>query len=261
MRHLLLRLYFRLGVIGIIVTAALFSGGCCSMRYTTTLKPSLEPPKPIENLKFNIVKVDYKREGSYSEVAPQTSEWTNIKWKDELMESATTRYPQLFSRTEGSIPIAVHIEVNCDSYYLVSYLTGIISAFTLPSYPGKDTGVFKVNSSLTTRRPDDKGYEFSSICFSRTNAMWGTFTPLGLIPVPGESDVPKSRSFFAREFLDKNRSFKLTTDSIVEAIMLSLKNNEATILERAKTMSFDPTEPAAGPDPTKDAPVSAPLRL
>jgi len=183
--------------------------GCFSARYLSSIEQQSLEPSDLAGHKLKIVSVDVQLLGRNMFIPNATP--------DAYTDLAMERYPALFSREIDSLPVALTIsDESTSTSFAMPLITMVLSLGTLPGYPFEDTMQIKVESVFSDRAS-------SELCindtrFKRSDRIWATvYTPLGLIPVPGHSDMPKI-SGIGRQSLAPS-SHKLTMFSIIDAVV------------------------------------------
>jgi len=209
--------------------------GCCSTRFTTTIHKT-----EISDLKgkafFKIVKASppphhymsgtptgyvlINNNGDF--VALQGRD--NISEEDfryKLFQVALKRYPELFRDSPDAIPIDVCVMGENSSSIVPSLtaelltLTILGGVFPLPCSGTSDFNVRTELHGMVTPGPRNL------VHFVRKDVMWITvFTPLGLIPIPGESEEEKTSEVGQPQSLQLGG--KLTLNGFVDAVVVSL---------------------------------------
>ena len=190
----------------------LFSG-CASARFTTTMKQKSLAPSELADHKLKIVSVTVNQlfiPGGTTLVLPAAS-------AAEYMHIAMERYPAIFSMDANALPVTIRLQDESQSAtVIVPIITSILSLGTLPCYPIDKT--MQVKSELFFSDPTSHEFCVGNVRFERTDTIWlSVYTPFGLIPVPGKSDVPKvSGVIFG---FSGNSSRRLTMISTVDAVV------------------------------------------
>lgn len=174
-------------LIRLCVAASLFAGGCASNKIGVlpAAKPVLVPE--TNSAFYMIQKVDV----SFSAAPP---EWQSGIFSGRFARLAAERHPGLFRNSAEATPIAVRIEVRQsahDGVALVAFMgtLGILGG-VLPSLP------WSTEWQVQMQVQDLRGAPlFSTGIEAEHRGWWSLVSPLGLIPIPGESDVPKVSTF------------------------------------------------------------------
>ncbi|MFO7535874.1 MAG: hypothetical protein R6X19_09375 [Kiritimatiellia bacterium] len=234
-----------------VLMAGLGACGCISSRLTTNLKPQAERPKPIKNMRFNVVSVGFDDTTSEAGMmapfastnAPGTEEndgftWTPDQWKTEIMRIGVERYPEIFSLQPAARPIDVSIkaQVNSSIRAMVAMELGTLCVLggVLP-LPVRIIGDFDVTTSLVS----DEGLAtpLCSIQFQRRDVSWITvFTPLGLLPIPGKSDKRQTIGLWNIS-QPPTTTYQMTVDSCLEAVVLAINEARDQIIETTAAAS------------------------
>jgi hypothetical protein len=155
---------------------------------------------------------------------------------DEYMNIAIERYPSLFSKDTNALPVTVTLrdESYSNSYVVLMYVTAFLSLGTLPCYPVE--GTVQINAELVFSDHDFHEFCVNSVRFERMNRTWiSVYTPLGLIPVPGNSDLPRVSGVGASRSTDAiESSRKLTMISTIDAIVQGARNCGVQAFEKRR---------------------------
>jgi len=197
-----------------LVTVVIFATtGCTSARFASTIKKQSFSQQGIAGYKLKIVSFTISRPGPYF-----TGGFT-VK-NDKYMKIAAERYPEIFSYEDSALPVAIQLyekeSYTSDLAYWSTFWISIFSLATLPVYQSKT-----ISYDGDVRFSDMASHEFCAgqASFIRTDAYWTTvLSPIGLIPVPGDSDIPQFISIG-----DKNRIYDLSANldmiSAIDAVV------------------------------------------
>ena len=110
--------------------------------------------------------------------------------KKNVEESLLKNYPQMFTNDSGAIPVDVSVGWNA-IFQTRPVLQNLVSYVFAPSIAEEET-VFEVSVRFT-----EGGESRSTIAHaSRYSETWKTgLLPIGLIPIPGKSDFPRTYDF------------------------------------------------------------------
>lgn len=205
-------------ILSMLFCAYLLSG-CGSARFDSTLRPSgntqLTLPERFNVVDFSVMKNSKKPESA--NVQPGfNSSLTEIKGRGKVL------YPHVFAEDWTAIPVTASV---FSTYEPMGKLGPMLTGFTLGLIPfsSSDHTDYEVHVAVV----DDNGDKMiaAPVNFTRENGMWLTLLgPLGCLPVPGRSLLPRDTVFFdlsGDDYLRK--SSQLTTDSLVEALITALK--------------------------------------
>lgn len=212
--------------------------GCCSMRFSTTLKPQPDPGTIFGEARFcvNIINL---RENEPSEAyygtlpcSPTTAPYpvttgpnpysSAREDRQAFIAAVVENYPSVFADDIRAIPVelSIHRSNSC-GFDCVLYPVFIPSVLGI--LPCPESRKSRYETSLST----PLGNSSKSVSFSRRDAGWGTiFTPLGLLPVIGISDAPR-RSGIDGDTLRKSirkTGERLTYDSLGESVFQQLRS-------------------------------------
>jgi tetratricopeptide (TPR) repeat protein len=211
----------------------MFATGCMSMRFATTLPPSGQRDHTLGLVKVNITNVVVSSPAGSGNIVPDIA-------RKDFMAAARERYPLIFDEDRNALPVNVEVVCEYDDYHeraLRYALLTVLSVGIVPSLapPGaNEAGDFSVRVSADD--PDQGPIAYPPVTFQRRNVAWWTvFTPLGLIPVPGQTDVPRS---FSTMFGDDEREWTrkggvLTLASCVEAVVQALEAGDLGRMDTA----------------------------
>lgn len=156
--------------------SALLLAGCMSARGTSTLKEVPDAAQRLSGLQFRVTAVE--EAGCNTPGCVQG-----------LQETMSKGYPELFSDDLEAIPLLVRLKTDDDSNGAGAFIGGFFTLGTIPVpvYSGfaKEVGVTPWSGAGAVL-PE------SVIRYTRRDHFWMTiFTPLGLIPMPGRSDMDR----------------------------------------------------------------------
>lgn len=193
--------------------------GCGSARFDSTLMPSGNPQLTLPE-RFTIagftVAPSSRNQGPGSMPAEAHSSAANVKSR------ARSLYPQIFTDDSTAVPVtasalATHKPLGAFGPIMTGFTLGLIP------FPSSESTEYEVSVSVVDERGDKLAG--TPVKFTRENALWMSLLgPLGCLPVPGRSLLPRDTIFF--DLTDTsylNKSTELTTDSLVEALVTALK--------------------------------------
>lgn len=168
-----------------------------------------------DNVKFCLVQLNAdqdKKSNMYVDVK-------GIKITD-MKQHVSGLYPDLLGNDFGDIPVYVDVNSKCSNSDWGAMLTG----FTMGVIPFPSGS--EIECKVRTRVTGEGEWVIDkTVSFTRTDKLWLTLTsPLGLLPIPGRSDLP--RVCFLFDLTGKKsmaRSKKLTMDSLTEAVVRSIR--------------------------------------
>jgi hypothetical protein len=210
-------------VVGIMaLAAALVLGGCCSARYTSSLKPSGDKGLQYGAVRFNMSVFNYEKPGV--EPLPQA-----------IDEKARALYPKVFNNDWASLPVQIDVKRSYDATDagMRRFISLTCTLGTVPLSCTYRHG-FTVHTSVLDSLGNSLAEKDSS--FEIDVVEWSSFWPWGLLPVTGPSDLPRDT------FLGKlSSSGEATTAKIndhaaacvAEAVARSLKSADQSRLAAA----------------------------
>jgi len=211
-------------LVTVLCMALLVTNGCTSTRFLSSIKKQSLESHEFSGYKLKIVSVAVLQ--SYFELEADTMHTITIPSAsaDDYMKIAMERYPSLFSKDPNAFPVSVTVRDTWFSHSMfIPTLTDLLSAGTLPGYPNEV--ILNINAEIVFSDHDSHEICLDIVRFERSNHTWlSVFTPLGLIPVPGHSDLPKASAVMASSSFVKESSNKLTMISIIDAIVQSALN-------------------------------------
>lgn len=176
-------------LVGII--CSLLTSGCASYRVLTDLKPESDATLQSPAGRFYIAGLTYVFEPKPPYKYPPPEENLLRLVRQECID----RYPALFGKnqTEG-IPLWVEVSDKWEQPFPLMFLcTLTLCPIVFPCPATKDRDIVVLVSPWNGR--DTSGREIVQMNFHRKEHWWQTIlTPLGLILIPGESDMPKGSS-------------------------------------------------------------------
>lgn len=216
---------------------ALMAGGCASIRFTTTLKPQPDPGPIFGEARFCVhaPKVSEKHavfEYFYGTLPCPVTTAPKLEG-DKLrafIRASVENFPSVFADDIRSIPVAVTINRTHSSDFDCFIYPAIIPSVlgVLPCPEGR-TSRYETNVNTPC------GGSLAAVSFSRHDAASGTlYTPLGLIPVPGFSDVPRRIGIDSAQFKQNvlMTGERLTYDSLSEAVFQQIRSIPKAEAER-----------------------------
>ena len=191
--------------------------GCGSARFDSTLRPSGDTQLTLPE-RFNIA-------GFTAAPRPKTPPPGSMQLGTSLAEMkgrARVLYPQVFVDDWSAVPVTA---AALTEHEPLGALGPMMTGFTLGliPFPSSEHTDYEVKVSIV----DEQGDKLAAtpVKFTRENSMWMSLLgPLGCLPVPGRSLVPRDTVFFdlsGDSYMHK--SSELTTDSLVEALVTALK--------------------------------------
>lgn len=194
----------------LLVVVALFFGGCGSARYASTLKPTNDPKRTLGE-PYRIVSVKVDRQGGVA------AGWHGLT-PDAVAAEAKRRYPAIFVDRFDAVPVVADVK---GVFHDQSFVGALLTGFTLGVIPFPSTQ--RSDLSVSVELLDERGERKRSepVRFVREDSLWMSIVgPLGCIPIPGDSDLPRDTVFLligADSSSPKTR--ELTLASTVEAIV------------------------------------------
>lgn len=181
----------------ILLGFALLANGCTSHRYSTTLPPGSDPALTHGTARFAIVSIQNK----------------NAPMGRAMQEAAVKRYPGLFSSDWTAIPLNVDMDLKVKGVGTSSGPGSFFVPFLVPCAMGALPVPCGNRMYYTVRAHDLSkalGSMGSAVSFQRADVDWSSWTPLGLIPVFGRSDISR--------FSKPADAQQLTHDCLAEAV-------------------------------------------
>lgn len=181
------------------LAGTLLVSGCASSRMVTDLKPANNPELKSPAGTFYIADVKFIR--VLDNPKPNTI-GTYKKYQRLLLpllrKECMERYPVLFSNdSASSIPISVTAESTLTPKLFKTkcwmFGTLMIVGWILPCPSGKEEDVI-LKTGIWTGREDVQGAMMQKNFHRETHGWLSILTPLALIDIPGESDLPKVSS-------------------------------------------------------------------
>lgn len=213
--------------------------GCTSMRFTTTLPPSGNRDLALGNVKVNVAKVSpnisFTGRGPFGDPIPYTTAAMPQFTREKMMTTAQQQYPKIFSDSQTALPLDVAINgrfsQDCDLFALAC-----LSLFTLPTPRFHYVGDYTVRVRAAD---EDQGLILDqSIPFKREDLEWiSIYTPLGLIPIPGHTDLPRSSYFMDPGPEERAKQHWLDNASCVEAITKAVQQGDPVKMQAAARWS------------------------
>jgi hypothetical protein len=160
-----------------LVLAALVLNGCSAARYTSTLKPPDDKNLEFGSVRFAMSSFTYERPGV--QPSPQLIE-----------ERASALYPSVFTDDRAGLPVLIDFKRSDSSLSDGGkMLLMIFTMFGVVPIPHTDRHDFTVRASVLDSLGErlcerEETFEINVI-------TWASYWPLGLLPVPGPSDLPR----------------------------------------------------------------------
>jgi len=198
-----------------VILSVMFSG-CGSVRYVSTLKPTGDKDLQIDRARFNLTSFTYPALKNDQKAQPQPSPAL-------IYERSKALYPNVFTDDWTALPVQVTISdaVNRSGYNIAAMITG----FSLGIIPfmGTIPYTFTVDFVVTDHR-GGRLYEKKSQ-FEIEHAEWGSILPIGLLPAPGPSDLPRDYYAMGGDYLAKasTKIYNYAADCIVESVVQGLR--------------------------------------
>lgn len=175
----------------LLCATVLLCGGCLSARMTTDLMPQSDPALTSAAGKFHIAGVKFTAPG----VADNIIMTRERELLPLLQRECAARYPGLFAeQSTASIPLGVQVHVATDMHSgkTVGWMLGtLMMAGLIFPCPGQVEEAISVSAEVWNGGENMRGVP-AGTAFHTDYHSWVTLlTPLGLIPIPGKSDVPK----------------------------------------------------------------------
>lgn len=188
-----------------VAAGVLMLSGCISQRGISTLKEVPGAGDRLAGLQFRVAAV----EGN--------SPYDGV---DGLQGVMARGYPQLFSQEPEAIPLLVRVKSESDDQIAGAILTGL----TLGIIPFPVRTGFNREIGVTPWSGSGGVLPESVIRYSRRDHAWMTiFTPLGLIPIPGRSDMERDTAMLLAdptlaEYVKKQGAF---SEQVLQKAVLS----------------------------------------
>lgn len=200
----------------VVIGSVLLLAGCVSQRGTSTLKEVPGAAAKLAGLNFRVAVVE---EGNNTNPAP-------------LQQLMSKDYPQLFSDDLEAIPLLVRLKSETDSSQIGAFIGGFFTLGTIPvpTYTGfaREVGVTPWSGAGAVL-PE------SVIRYTRRDHLWMTiFTPLGLIPMPGWSDMDRATATILSAndttYIKKQQAFNDL--NMQKAVLSALAGMDQSVLRR-----------------------------
>lgn len=222
------------------LVAAWMAGGCASSRLVFENRPSVSVPDKVPR-QYKVEEVelfcdDCGRRLADSDERCMHTLWDNKGFAQSFEEAVYERHPKLFARGRNAFPIraVVHCRLKRDytGLAVAEILTLTICAVVLPSWPAHDD----YSVSLELQSADGQKLAKTSACHAKM-ATWVTIaTPLGLIPVPGPSDVPKTSGTILSGTAVMERFSKAYVDVLTDVLAAKLLALDPADLARLRPL-------------------------
>jgi hypothetical protein len=216
-----------------VILAVMVMAGCASQRVASTMKITGDSGLELGRARFYIV--DYA--DVFDGGSPPVTEEKHRLTAQRLQERAKVLYPRVFTDDWAALPVSVKAKIKHDSSGLQR--AAIIGGFTLGLFPIPGTSVtsHEVITSVRDARGDNMAD--TQVNFDTEFGMWVTLlTPLGSLPVPGESDLPRDTVLLGiplsgSPYDTGNKYSTYGADLMIEAVVQSLRSIDNASLEAA----------------------------
>ena len=215
----------------VLILAGIFAAGCGSMRIVSTLKPSYDSGIAIDNIRFRIA--DFSL--IYDKTDIQTINYVKSITEELLHSRAMALYPEIFSDRWTALPVAVTASAKVEPHPAGALMSG----FTAGVIPFPSSFVVNIDIDANVRGPDGEALvKGDTTHFEVSEVIWVSLIgPLGCIPVPGQSDLPRDGIFLfiplTRDAYSKTKLPTYIADCMVEAIVKKLRAIDPAILNAA----------------------------
>lgn len=198
------------------LSSALLLSGCISQRSITTLQETPGAATTLAGMKFRVGALEGSGPG--------------VTTTAELQQGLMTTHPELFSNDLDAIPLLVRLKSETDQQIVGAVITGLtLGIIPLPAHSG-----FRMEVGVTPWSGNGAILPESMISYVRRDHGWLTiFTPLGLIPIPGRSDIPRMTGLAMNEAGMTEYAKKqgaLSYESLHKATISALANMDQTAL-------------------------------
>ncbi len=206
--------------------------GCGTSRYYSTLPPSGEKDLNIGAARFSLVDLNFK----YTRTGTPIDKYSEWMEKKDYDARARALYPKVFSDDFTALPVLVEVNASYDDSSLqrAAMFTGLLTLGVIP-FPGTASRGFAVQTDVLDAggeflARDKKEFEFNQVM------SMSVIGPLGLIPFPGKSDLPRDGLILLIPF---NDAYSLTkhqdyiVDCIIEAVVHVLRTVDIARLDNA----------------------------
>jgi len=205
-----------------LVLAALVLSGCSAARYTSTLKPPDDKDLEFGSVRFAMSSFNYEKPGI--QPPPQLIE-----------ERASALYPSVFTDDRAGLPVLIDFKRSDSSLSDGSKM--LLMIFTMVGVipiPHTDRHDFTVRASVLDSLGErlcerEETFEINVI-------TWASYWPLGLLPVPGPSDLP--REYRAGDLVEwgdasRNKVNNHAAECIAGVVVQALKSADQVKLRAA----------------------------
>lgn len=191
--------------------------GCMSQRAITTLKETPGATTTLAGMKFRVAMAE---DGTAKPVST-----------DYLQQGLVKAYPELFTTDLDAIPLVIRQKSEIDQQIVGAVITG----FTLGIIPFPAHSGFSMEVGVTPWTANGALLPESVMRYVRRDHGWLTiFTPLGLLPIPGRSDIPRHTGMAdggGMATFTKNAA-ALSESSLHKAVVSALANMDQTALRQ-----------------------------
>lgn len=192
--------------------------GCIAQRSISTLKETPGATTTLAGMKFRVAMAEGSGPGSTS--------------ASDLQQGLVNAQPELFSNDLEAIPLLIRQKSETDQQIVGAIITGLtLGIIPLPAHTG-----FQMEVGVTPWSGNGALLPESVIRYVRRDHGWLTiFTPLGLIPIPGSSDIPRMSGLVMNEagmadYAKKQGAFSAAT--LQKAVVSALANMDQQALRQ-----------------------------
>lgn len=152
--------------------------GCLSMRTTSTLEADPRAAATLAGLRFRIASVE--AEGATAQGAGSV---------EKLQSTLQQHYPDLFNDDVDAIPLTLRLKSTPDESIGAAFFILLATGTTVP-FPSHDG--FRLELEVTPGSAGGALMPAATISYTRRDHSWlSILSPLGLIPMPGRSDIQR----------------------------------------------------------------------
>ncbi|MFP5431215.1 MAG: hypothetical protein ACLGHE_09570 [Gammaproteobacteria bacterium] len=200
-----------------VMSSVIALSGCMSQRAITTIKETPGATTTLAGMKFRVAMAE---DGAAKPVPG-----------DHLQQGLVKAYPELFTNDLEAIPLVVRQKSEVDQQIVGAIITG----FTLGIIPFPAHTGFRMEVGVTPWTSSGALQPESVVKYIRRDHGWMTiFTPLGFLPIPGRSDIPRHTGMAdggGMATFTKNAA-ALSESSLHKAVVSALANMDQTALRQ-----------------------------
>jgi hypothetical protein len=201
-----------------VLGSVILLSGCISQRSVSTLKETPGAAATLAGMKFRVAMTEGAGLATTNAIS--------------LQQGLVHTHPELFTNDLDAIPLVIRQKSEVDHQIVGAIITGLtLGIIPLPAHSG-----FHMELGVTPWSSSGALLPESVISYERRDHGWlSIFTPLGLIPIPGRSDIPRMTGLAMDEagmIAYAKKQGALTESSLHKAMVSALANMDQQVLRQ-----------------------------